>query len=617
MAIRRNTPKNSFGGGFKGFNSPRRMPSFSAAGNYPSDRRYGTTVNRSVIESWDLNSDWVKWRKGYEFYLQAAWRDLVVTNPDYPAESDEQFVRGELQSTLYQGTAFEVDVVFTGLEFSTKNADGNTHYVGRRKIETPHNIGTATAVIYDEWQQAHEEVWVAFDPGTKADILPRSLGDRITDGTTEATLQMVLTDENRPAVYEGKTLTTTEEFGPARLEPTIITVSFAATDIERGVDIPEPIDVVTHGGLGRRTIQPRNSDLPIEPESLIGKIIYIPAYYVEENIDDVDFFLFADGPQFFGAAIFDVRAGAEMIVLDPGQEDLPPSLYDISDLEPVFSVPNCVTSISGVYAFPKNVSQKYWDPQSLDPWLIAPTVETLAYALLPFTVAKASYDATSRRYELESVPFSSELQLFADLKKGAKAVFTDWSFIEYGTDDTTGMKTINTDVLPGQDEIFTSGDPLQLADLYTCSCPNYSQAILSVPRATQDEGTRKTNRQRRYPLPGVMSLDAWQQSIGVEQTAGRMSNWSNRRTTWGFKMCKHTIASYFIDNIKVIEPSQYPSVESRIQFEEKLRKEVEEMAETFLESYRRSLISLDEIIFAIAQGLNLDNIELGYVMLQQ
>ena len=47
-----------------------------AAGLYPSNRRYGSSVNRSVIEKWNLDSDWVKWRKGYEYYNRAAWYQL-------------------------------------------------------------------------------------------------------------------------------------------------------------------------------------------------------------------------------------------------------------------------------------------------------------------------------------------------------------------------------------------------------------------------------------------------------------------------------------------------------------------------------------------------------------
>lgn len=47
-----------------------------AAGYYPSDRQFGTSVHRSVIEQFDLDSKWVRWRKGLEFYYQAAWNRL-------------------------------------------------------------------------------------------------------------------------------------------------------------------------------------------------------------------------------------------------------------------------------------------------------------------------------------------------------------------------------------------------------------------------------------------------------------------------------------------------------------------------------------------------------------
>ena len=54
-----------------------------AAGAYPSNREFGATVKRSVIESYDLNSSWIRWRKGMEFYYQAAWNKLQQLNPNY------------------------------------------------------------------------------------------------------------------------------------------------------------------------------------------------------------------------------------------------------------------------------------------------------------------------------------------------------------------------------------------------------------------------------------------------------------------------------------------------------------------------------------------------------
>ena len=73
-----------------------------AAGFYPSNRRYGTSVHRSVIEKYDLDSDWVKWRKGFEYYNRAAWYKLETYDP-YTQEYSE----AKIVSKLYQGTDYE------------------------------------------------------------------------------------------------------------------------------------------------------------------------------------------------------------------------------------------------------------------------------------------------------------------------------------------------------------------------------------------------------------------------------------------------------------------------------------------------------------------------------
>ena len=80
-------------------------------------------------------------------------------------------------------------------------------------------------------------------------------------------------------------------------------------------------------------------------------------------------------------------------------------------------------------------------------------------------------------------------------------------------------------------------------------------------------------------------------------------------------MCKHSIAAMFIDKIKVIEPSSYPTVDAREKFEEKLSAEIAEVAQEFAYSYKRGGITALEVVFALAQGLNLDEVELAYVLL--
>ena len=118
-----------------------------AAGSYPSDRRFGSSVQRSVIEKYNLDSDWTKWRKGYEYYNQAAWYRLQDLD-----EFSGEYKDSQIKSKLYQGTPYETDVVFDGFKFATKNADSNNHYVMKRTTVGSPDLGVITAVYNDPWK---------------------------------------------------------------------------------------------------------------------------------------------------------------------------------------------------------------------------------------------------------------------------------------------------------------------------------------------------------------------------------------------------------------------------------------------------------------------------------
>ena len=74
--------QNGFGNSkslaFKPSKAVSKGKGVGAAGFYPSDRRYGTAVQRSVIEKYDLDSDWTKWRRGFEYYNKA-----IELNPQH------------------------------------------------------------------------------------------------------------------------------------------------------------------------------------------------------------------------------------------------------------------------------------------------------------------------------------------------------------------------------------------------------------------------------------------------------------------------------------------------------------------------------------------------------
>jgi len=558
-----------------------------AAGTYPSDRTFGSSLQRTVIEKYNLDSDWSKWRKGYEYYNQAAWYRLQDLD-----EFSGEYKDSQIQSKLYQGTPYEVDVVFDGFKFATKNADSNNHYVMKRTSVSSPDLGTVTAVYNDPWKypefKANKELRVQGNAGADSALLLQMIGERITDGETEATLNYVLNNKEHPALYIGKTYE-----NPTEVKVSIPTATLLAGSIDNAQD-------------------------------LVGKIVWIKNFFVEKPISSFLEFEFIDADYYFGVNSQDKVSGVELEVLDPSGEPLPPSLYDISTLPSLLTSADSSYTVSGTHIFQKELYQKYFGNQYLTAGLVATEVAEASYSILPFTILGVTERAG--HVDLVSVPFTSELKMYARTPN-MTLVFTDYSVTKLSIDeydnnyyhaagapgDSPWMR-IDTDVDPWMDEVFTTGNSLSPATVYTCSCPNHSHSILRAPQATQADGTRKVNRQSRYPLPTVLGKSSFE-SVGLDKAAGLIESWESREHRMGFKMCKHSIAAMFIDKLKVKEPNSYPTVEARLAFEEKLKKEVAEVAEEFGMSYKRGGITTLEVIFALAQGLNLDEVETAYVML--
>jgi hypothetical protein len=558
-----------------------------AAGYYPSNRRYGTSVHRSVIESYNLDSDWVKWRKGYEYYNRAAWYKLETYNP-----LTEEYEETKIQSKLYQGTDYEIDVEFTGYKFATKNSDSNNHYVMKRETLSNVNLGTITSVQNDELkypeQKANREILVSGTGATDSRLLLQMIGERLTDGETEASLNYVLNNKLHPGLYIGKS------------------------------PVDEPVEI-------KATLKKGTLDADIQ--DYVGKIIYVKQFYREKPIGDVTSIEFIDDASTFDVAIEDELIGVPVDILDPGDSILPPSLLDIGNLDVLASTTADSVSIKGVYRYDKSLYQRFFGQQYLTAQVVEQEIVGVSYTVMPFKILGISetigFDQT---VEIVAVPFLGEFKLYTDISN-ATLSFADWSFTKTDVDEYDGdyyhpqgapgskkWMRINTDIDPWMDEVFTSGDPLKPATLYTCSCPNHAQAILRAPQETDDEDTRRNNRQLRYPLPTVMGQNDYQGSA-LQQAAGRIESWESREHRMGFKMCKHSIAAMFIDKIKVKEPSEYPSLDAREVFEDKLSKEMNEVGDRFNSSYRRGGITSLEVVFALAQGLNLDDVELAYVIL--
>lgn len=572
--------QNGFGStgsfGMKGVNSKvDKGKPIGAAGSYPSDRRYGSTVHRTVIEKYDVDSDWTRWRKGLEYFYRGAFLDF-----------------DDIETILYQGSVDEVRVLFDGFEFATRNSDSASHFTAKRSMLETKDLGTIVDKFVDKEEYAYNwlrhEIWVEVlqQEKTVSSKLRRLVGERITDGTTSANVVNVLAADQTPAVYFGKN---TKE------EQCTVRVSVPLAEIQAS-----------------QYVQDNNGDL----NCLIGEVGYYKQFLVERAVGAGD--TFADEDDFFTVSVDDDNTGFEFQILD-NTTNLPPALLDINGLSQLFSTTNATTNLQGKFLYRKSDYQRFFGNQYLTGQVVEGKVSELSYALMPFEIR--SVVVIGNQLEILSVPFQASLLLFTPGELSNFLVLADNSFTRTVDDfDADGnylhaepgpneqlWKRLETDVDPWYDPIFDSGQPLDYSDVFCCSCPDYSHAIIRMPEAG-------ANRQQRFPLPSAMSENTYNQ-LGLREAAGVVQSWETLRHRTSFKMCKHTVATMFHHKIKVQEPKQYPSFDSRVKFEEKLNRDMDQVAEEFRSQLKRSEITTKEVVYLLAQGLNLDEIETAYVML--
>ena len=563
--------------GFKKFDGNPRVK--KAAGSYPSNRRYGSTVTRTVIEDWDSKSPWVRWRKGMEYYFQAAYLEWQKTT-----------------ATLFRGTESEIEVEFDGYRFATKNADSRTHYAIRRKMDQNRRLGFIDEVRsnpyeYKENRQNHE-LWLKIvdDKTTISDtLLLRSIGERVTDGTSAAVIKNVLTSNQKPAVYQGKSL------------PTGVSVE---TSIP--LDVIEATSFVVENGL----------------EALVGEVLYIPNFYSDVGISAFDEFI--DGPEYFSVQMSEISSGDEIVILD-SNSTLPPTLGNIQELNAIFKTTDTTAILKGEFFFRKSDYQRFFGNQYLTADLVEKEVNRVAYAIMPQKIQSIRVDSVNNRLFITTDPFQSTLKLFTPTETKRFVILDDRGVTKQYPDFKNGeyqhaalkpgdqmWETLELDIDAWMDETFIVGRGLTFDDLYTCSCPDYLHAMIRSPETYDSQGN-KLNRQTRAPLPTAKGTNSYE-AAGTLKVAGIASSWADDDYKRSFKICKHTIASMFINKVRVQEPSQVPSVESRETFEPKLAADIQEVSIEFTEMLRRSEITTVEIVYALAEALNLDDVEIGYVL---
>lgn len=479
-----------------------------AAGRYPSNRGYGSTITRSAIEQWDLESSWAQWRRGMEYYYQAAYLDFEETN-----------------AVLYQGTESEVPVTFSGYRFATKNADSRTHYAIQRTIDQNRILGYVEDIYNDPLLYGNQfnskEIWLKVIAGRdlNSDItLLRSVGERISNGSIDANIKAILTSNQLPALYIGKS-------GPEGVQ----------------VRATVPLNEVTATEFVQKN----------GVQALVGKYVYEPDFYTERPVTLFDNFV--DGDKAFFVSTTEINGGKRITILDDNTP-LPPTLGEIAETTPIYTTTNQGTStLIGGFGFPKAPYQKYFKQKYLTADVVRSEVANISYAIMPYEILGVTEDVASNILTIISRPFQATLTLTTPIESHRFVILSDNGFTktvdDFAADGSYNhapekpgdklWKRISLDVNPWMDQTFQAGDRLTFADLYTCSCPSYLRGKIRNPEATDDNG-RKINRQARAPMPTATgSGDVT--NIGILKVAGIIDSWATSEYKRGFKICKHTI----------------------------------------------------------------------------
>ena len=71
----------------------------------------------------------------------------------------------------------------------------------------------------------------------------------------------------------------------------------------------------------------------------------------------------------------------------------------------------------------------------------------------------------------------------------------------------------------------------------------------------------------------------------------------------------------FKDHLKLQEPNTYQTIDAREEFGRKLAEDMTSQIALFREAYARGGISTLEVVFAMGESLNYDDIDLAYIVL--
>jgi len=570
-----------------------------AAGAYPRNRQFGTTITRTPSEQFNIESKWKMWRKGYELYTDA---DSIVKKIDLKYRVYSDLVTGEPKNGLLMS--------FDCNQYPTQMVDNAVRYVVQRKIEPLFSFGTVKGVDIPEdpkdfrERQLSKEVWTPI--GQYNQYIQKLQHERFRNElvtsespedayTVSATLKSVYTDDKKPAIFKAMT---------------------------GGSFTQNYVKVDAASLKATEYIQNNNGDL----RSLIGQaIVYtdIPAFLPKDQLEFTD-------------ESFSVNIKMKMnitnctVTLLEVPDDTLGSIFVTDKNTFIFSQNNAELTIDDDYYLLKEFYQPYWGNTYFSAQVLESRIDNYSINIPPLYIQDVKEEGST--VVILTTPYESAIKMHTVLGDNqGYLIWSDFSFNKKRFDKTVPTLNVDTSVTPPKvtevevdkfksylevypylDQTWVNGDNLYLDETFGCNCPSYSKAMVRYPQqmfGALGDDRITMNRQRKYPLPSSLS-NKDKQGFSQEKS-GIINSWKTSQDNLKMPICKHTIAEMFEKNIRVVEPKSTPIKTDLEKFSDTLRKD--RFEEEINVAGEREEISPIDLLFSISQLVQLSEASVGNI----
>ena len=606
------------------------------SGQYPSNRQYGTTVTRSVIQKYNLDSTWTMWARGYEYARLEKWVALTIPFP----------------ANLFSGTQGAIRANFECKRYPSSTNDNLARYAVQRIVSSHASFGNVSKIINNKFSTEkqvldnfrNKEIWLQMDKDSVRPELYRLSHERITNKPAE-------TDYTKTKTFEATVKTVRKADG----KPGIYTCNNRVSEAAEVIRIPR--SEVVNTDIGKKIIaETGNTDALCRfLEGQVIRTTQLPTMMSKEGI------VLKDDPEDFNKILIEMDMQKSSPACYIAIVDNQSALDIFVDVSPklFLTTTNAKFEMNQEFVIHRDVYQPYFEG-FLTKELIDSETNNMSLLFPPLFIDLAVDDGTD--FVFKTIPFEAQLWLYA-VDDEPYLVLSDFSFTSHQVIERSRNGTIlksndpltlavreniirDLNVNPWQDQTFVAGDGIYLADQYACNCQSYSKAIVRAPEEfiyPSSQGVKR-NRQLRYPLPSSGS-NKDKTALG-NNTAGSVLSWASANDRLKYKTCKHTMATEwakdkitvvpnpnynpnkaisktnqrFITNrenlgYQIYEPTTKPALEILNDARQKIAKEIVDT--DFGNAAAREKISEIDLGFSILQLLNLMDVEIGYILGRQ